>query len=79
MRAALSSLFLFRPRRLLETPFDRYARVERAHSAQFSKEQKRRTGAAQRAAQREAKLSAWHDRVAGASLRLQASRERRGM
>jgi hypothetical protein len=66
------------PGRLLETPTDRFAKVERAHAARLRDEQQRRLGVAEREAVRERKVDAWRERVHSASLRLQASRETRG-
>jgi len=63
---------------LLETPTDRFAKVERAHAARLRDEQQRRLGVAEREAVRERKVDAWRERVHSASLRLQASRETRG-
>ena len=53
------------------------ARVERAHAAQFDREQARKMGVAAREANRNAKLEAWRERVESASLRMRASREMR--
>ena len=58
---------------LLETPLDRYHRVERLHSARVESEKKRALGASQRERDRTAFVQAWHSKVASASMRMGAS------
>jgi len=54
---------------LLETPLDRLARVERAHTMQFRKEHQRKATARQREESRQAQITAWNEKIQGNGLR----------
>lgn len=57
---------------LLETPLDRFARSERAHTIQFRKEQERKSTAREREQHRQAQIHNWNAKIESASLRRSA-------
>ena len=60
---------------LLETPADRFTKVERRHAAQHLKEQARTQTVHEREKRRDQKLDAWRAKIERASRQLEARRE----